>query len=215
MPTTRRFGKPYIFVTHLAKLLGGRRCVWASWFAAHYRYEKHEEQALDLVQWNREHNALMDRRRRELEREGFTVTAEDQNAFKLEGASAILAGKPDLVATKPGVTLVVDGKTGRERESDIWQVLLYLFALPKQKPELKVGLEGEVQYKRGARITVMPEELTPERMGRITDLIAVVAGPNAPAKAPSAYECKTCNIGPKDCPQRIRADVGTVAVGEF
>lgn len=214
-----RSGKPYIYVTWLAKLLGGHECTWSAWFKAHYKYDKYEMQAQDLQAWNREHNDLMRKRRAELEREGFTVTIEDANAFKLEGTLAVLAGKPDLVATKPGHVLLVDGKTGRERESDIWQVLLYLFALPKSRPQLTTNavVEGEVQYKRGdVRLTVMPEELDESRMARMLALIAEVAGRQAPPRVPSVHECKVCNIGPADCPQRIRSTRDeTVAVQDF
>lgn len=213
---TPRGGKPYVWVTWIAKILGGNQCVWAPWFKSRYRYDKHEEQALDLAQWNREHNEMMRARRREMEREGWTVTEESGNAFKVEGDVAIVAGKADLVGRRPGLALVVDGKTGRERESDFWQVLFYLYALPKEFPDLRERtLEGEIQYKRGdQRMTVTPAELTPERMGQIVDLIRVIGGPVAPPRVPSAYECKTCNIGPKDCPVRVR-EQRPVAVGEF
>lgn len=216
---TRRTGKPYIWATWLAKLLGGHECTWSAWFKAHYRYDKVETQAQDLQAWNREHSELMRKRRAELEREGYTVTSEDVNGFKLEGALAVVAGKPDLVATKPGQVLIVDGKTGRERESDIWQVLLYLFAVPKARPMLTTGavLEGEVQYKRGdVRIAVTPDELTDERKARLLALIAEVAGQQAPPRVPSVHECRVCNIGPQDCPERIRPrQDDTVAVEEF
>jgi hypothetical protein len=213
---TPRTGKPYIWVTWLAKLLGGNQCVYSAWFKAHYKYDKFEEMASDLAKWNADHNRLMAARKRELEREGWAVTTEAQNSFTLEGASAVVAGKPDIVATREGLVLVVDGKTGREKESDIWQVLFYLFALPKSRPDLKGALEGEVQYARGdARLTVTPDELTPERMADIVHLIKVVAAPKAPAKVPSREECQRCNIGPRDCPQRVMEDRRAVAVGEF
>jgi len=211
---TRRTGKPYVYVTWLAKILGGQQCVWKAWFAAHYRYDKFEEMAGDLVQWNREHNELMRARVRELQREGFTVTTEEQNAFKLEGECAVVAGKPDIVATKPGIVLVVDGKTGRQRESDLWQVIFYLFAWPKCR-SVNGELEGEVQYKRGnERISLTASEVTPERIEQMTQLIRVIASDTPPAKVPSRSECSVCNIGPTDCPQRVREE-RPVAVGEF
>lgn len=208
-------GKPYIWVTWLAKLLGGNRCVWSAWFKAHYKYDKYEEMAADLVKWNREHNKLMAARVKELEADGWKVMVEDQNAFKLEGEVAVVAGKPDIVATKAGEVLVVDGKTGRERDSDIWQVLFYLFSIPKSRPDLVGNLVGEVQYAKGdVRITLTPEELDADRMGAIVALIKAVAGSEPPAKAPSRDECKRCNIGHKDCPQRVGVEQ-TTAVGEF
>jgi CRISPR/Cas system-associated exonuclease Cas4 (RecB family) len=212
---TARTGKPYIWVTWLAKLLGGHQCVWSAWFKAHYKYDKYEEMAADLVKWNREHNALVAKRVKELEANGWTVMVEDQNAFKLEGEVAVVAGKPDIVATKDGQVLVVDGKTGRERESDIWQVLFYLFAIPKSRPDLKGDLEGEVQYAKGdVRVSLTPADLDEPRMAQLVDLIKAVAGEQPPAKRPSRPECKVCNIGFKDCPQRVGVEQ-TTAVGEF
>lgn len=211
---TKRTGLPYIYVTWLAKLLGGQQCLWSAWFKAHFKYDKHEEQAMDLVKWNRDHNALMARRRKRLEVEGWTVSVEEQNAFRLEGKSAIVAGKPDLVAVKDGQVLVVDGKTGRQRESDIWQVLFYLYALPKSRPDLVGALVGEVEYRNGDAITVTPDELAGERMEAIVDLIQIVAADTPPKRVPSRPECKVCNIGPLDCPQRVGAEQ-TTAVGDF
>lgn len=214
MATARR-GKPYIYVTWLAKLLGGQRCLWSAWFKAHYKYDKFEEQALDLVKWNRDHNKLMAVRQKELEADGWTVMVEEENAFKLEGEAAVVAGKPDLVAVKGDQILVVDGKTGRERESDIWQVLFYLFAIPKSRPDLKGELVGEVFYKSGETITLTPADLDEQRMGQVVSLIKTVASDEPPAKRPSRDECKRCNIGHKDCPERIGVQQETVAVGEF
>jgi len=212
---TPRTGKSYIWVTWLAKLLGGQRCDWSAWFKAHYKYEKFEEMAADLVKWNREHNALMAARVKELEADGWKVMVEDQNSFKLEGEVAVVAGKPDIVATKAGQVMVVHGKTGRERESDLWQVLFYLFAIPKSRPDLVGELVGEVQYAKGdVRITVTPADLDPVRMEQLVGLIRTVAGVAPPPKTPSRAECKTCNIGAKDCPQRVGVEQ-TTAVGEF
>lgn len=209
-----RYGKPYIWATWLAKLLGGNQCVWSAWFKAHFKYDKFEEQASDLVKWNRDHTALMVVRRKELEADGWAVYVEDQNAFKLEGEIAVVAGKPDLVAVKGDRVLVVDGKTGRERDADIWQVMLYLFAVPKARRDLPANLEGEVHYRSGD-ITITPAELTPDRMESIVNLIRVIGGDTPPVKAPSREECKRCNIGVADCPERITAQREMTAVGEW
>jgi CRISPR/Cas system-associated exonuclease Cas4 (RecB family) len=210
----RRHGKSYIWVTWLAKLLGGNECLWSAWFKAHYKYDKFEEQAADLAKWNRDHTKLMAARRRELEQDGWTVTVEDENAFKLEGEVAVVAGKMDLVAVKGDRVLVVDGKTGRERESDLWQVLIYLYALPKSRKDLPPNLEGEVHYRQGD-VSLTPAELTPARMERIVTLIKTVGGETPPPKRPSREECKRCNIGIKDCPERMTRDREAVAVADF
>jgi hypothetical protein len=210
---TRRNGLPYIWATWLAKALAGGGCLYSPWFKAHFKYEKFEEMATDLVQWNREHTRLMNARRQELDEAGYTVTVESQNEFRLQGRVAVVAGKPDLVATLPDRVLVVDGKTGRERDSDIWQVLLYLFAIPKSRPDLTGELEGEVLYKSGRTVTLTPAELAP-RLGEIVSMIHVIASDVPPLKTPDRDNCKFCNIGPKDCPQRVQ-ETRPVAVGEF
>jgi len=210
-----RKGKPRIWVTWLTKLLGGNECVWSAWFKAHYRYDKFEEMAGDLAEWNRQHTALMARRRHELEADGWTITVEQQNDFELEGERAIVAGKPDLIAKKDGRVLVVDGKTGRQRESDIWQVLFYLFAFQKARPDMAGTLEGEIHYlKDDERISVTPEELDADRLDRMVALIKLVADHEPPARRPSRYECQRCNIGSRDCPDRV-TQAATTAVGEF
>jgi CRISPR/Cas system-associated exonuclease Cas4 (RecB family) len=202
----RRDGKAYLWVTWVAKLLGGQQCLWSAWFKGHYAYTKFEEEAANLVEWNRDHNRLMRDRRLELERDGWLVTAEDQNSFKLQGESAVLAGKPDLIARKDDQILVVDGKTGRERDSDVWQVFLYLFALPRCREDITPGpgLAGEVHYQKGDRRVPVPfRDLTPKRTNDLVSLIKVLGASTAPSKAPSREECRRCNISAADCPERV------------
>lgn len=202
---TARSGKPYVYVTWLAKILGGRQCLWAAWFMSHFKYQKFEAEAFDLAEWNRDHARLMRDRATELEENGWTVATEDQNKFALEGTSAVVAGKPDIVATMPGHILIVDGKTGRARESDWWQVLLYLFAWPIARPEMRGALEGEIHYKQNdRRLSVTLQELTDQRRDDIVQLVKVVAGERPPRRAPSRDECARCNIGFADCPERFK-----------
>jgi CRISPR/Cas system-associated exonuclease Cas4 (RecB family) len=215
----QRDGLPYVYVTWLAKLLGGHSCLWSAWFKAHFKYEKFETMGEQLAEWNRDHSAMMRGRVQELEENGWTVTTEDQNAFKLKGKDAIVAGKPDIVATmpgldgKPGHMLVVDGKTGREREADYWQVLIYLFALPFSRPDLTDAhtLEGEVHYKVGdKRVPVPMAALSDERRDDIVRMVKTIAASTPPRRAPSRHECQRCNIGFADCPERFREPDETV-----
>lgn len=219
MPTTPRHGKPYIWVTYLSGLLGGKQCLWAAWFKSRFKYDKYEVEAFDLASWSRDHNRMMRDRKVELEEAGWTVYTEGQNEFKLEVVTAVVAGKPDICATMPGHVLVVDGKTGRERDSDWWQVLLYLYALPKSRPDLVGDLVGEVHYKRGdKRVTVRPAELTQARLDDLLTLIKTISGPTPPSRSPSRDECKRCNIGFADCPERFKERPGQktmTAVADF
>jgi hypothetical protein len=217
---TRRHGLPYVWATHIAKLLAGGQCYWRVWFASHYQYQRFEEQASNLAEWNRQHTALMAAIRQELEEVGWVCTVEEENAFKLKGRSALVAGKPDLIgrleayADQPPRVRIVDGKTGQPRQSDIEQVLLYLFAVQRARKDLVGELEGEVRYAHGSTITVTDAELTEAKVAEITRVIQVVSSDRPPAKAPSRDECRFCNIGPRDCPQRVQESDG-VAVTDF
>lgn len=219
MATTPRGGKPYIWVTWLAKLLGGNQCLWSAWFKAHFKYQKVvEDEGFELAAWARDHDRMMRDRREELEEAGWNVATESQNEFKLEGQGAVVAGKPDIVATMPGHILVVDGKTGRERQSDWWQVLIYLFALPKSRPALVGKIVGEIHYKVGdKRVPVRPSELTEARLDDVVKMVKTIASPTPPRRSPSRDECKRCNIGFADCQERFkeRTQKADVLVTEF
>lgn len=216
-----RRAKPYIWSTWLAKLAGGDQCLWSGWFKAQHQYAKHEENAQQLQEWNRAHTQLMTARKLELQREGYVVYGEEQNAFTVIGQAADVAGKPDLIGVKPDHALLVDGKTGRQRDSDIWQVLIYLWGIPRSASDIRdvlqdKALEGEVHYQRGdERIAVSaPDE---SQIAHVVSLITVLSGPEAPSAAPSKHECGRCNIGPQDCPvryrDRVRQAPASAAVG--
>ena len=102
---------PYIWVTWLPRLLTGESsCEWASWFKAQHDGNSWPKMPsdFDLTQWLTDHTALLNESRATWERQGYSVLTEDQNHFTLRGSSAVLAGKPDLVARKGDEATVVD-----------------------------------------------------------------------------------------------------------
>ncbi len=207
--------KPYIHVTWLAKALANPDCMWQYWFKAHYSYTKHEEMTGDLQRWNREHNELMAARQIEMEEIGFTVHREGAIDFKLEGTTAVVAGKPDIIGNfivpplmiepgkpDPTYTLIVDGKGGIQRESDIWQVKIYLYAIPKcRKDRVRGPLKGEVQYK--SNDVRKPVTLADADVEKIVAMIKQLAGPTPLVKKAHRDDCKWCNIGQWDCPEKV------------
>ena len=201
----KRQGKPYVWVTWITKLLGGQQqCTWASWFKARFKYEKLEEGSFDSAAWSARHAELVRRRAAELADDGWAVTLENENGFKLEGTSGVLSGKPDIVARRDAAVRVIDCKTGRQQDADWWQVLIYLFALPIVRKDLITAgaqLEGEVCYQSGP-LPVTTEELA-ERRHDLIRQIKEVTGSGEPRKTPSVSECRYCNIGPADCEARV------------
>jgi hypothetical protein len=213
MATTRRRGGPYVYVTWLTKLLaGGDRCAWAAWFKASFKYDKKVDESFDLAAWSTEHNLLVTARARQLRADGWTVAIEDENAFRLQGKGCVLAGKPDIVATRGDDLLVVDVKTGKPRDSDWWQILVYLFALPLVQ-SVPARLRGEVVYKTHA-IAVAHEELSGARRDQIITLLRDLSGPPL-EKAPSPRECEFCDISDLDCDARVHTAAAAVMTEAF
>lgn len=202
-----RGGKPWIYATWLAKLLGGDSCVWSAWFKARYRYAKCEspDDLKKLQEWNQNHSRLMRGVHDELVENGWSCAVESQNEFVLVGQAATVKGKPDLIATMPGHALIVDGKTGQPRESDWWQVAIYLFACRHTRPDLLGGdLAGEVRYAQQRPRHIRLRDVTDARADDIVQMVKRIAG-QEPPRAPSRGECARCNIGPQDCPQRFQS----------
>ena len=139
----------------------------------------------------------------ELRGEGYTVFVEGQNKFSLKGKAATLGGVPDLVAVRDGQGLVVDCKSGKQRDSDAFQVLTYMLVLPLTHRACRgVSLAGEVQY-RDSRLRIEPEKLDDELRALIRATIERVGGDAEPSRVPSLAECRFCDITAADCPERV------------
>lgn len=213
MATTPRHGKPYVYATWLTKVIAGdEQCLYQPWFKAHYQYDKRPDPSFDFAAWSVDHQALVERRAAELRADGWTVTVEDQNAFKLFGQTALLSLKPDIIAEQPGGhVLISDAKTGKPRHSDFVQVLLYMAALPKVRADI-TSLRGEVVYTTHT-VPVSYEELTPALTARIFEAVRAAAAATPPAATPSARGCSFCDIAA--CQYRVDVEVPVATVAEF
>lgn len=208
-----RFGKPYLYATWLSPLLAGSAsCQAAVWTKAHFFYDKRRSD-FDFTAWRIAHTAMLEKRAAELRADGWTVTTEDQNAFKLNGKVAILSGKPDLVSRLGDDVLISDLKSGQRRDSDVVQVLLYLFALPLVLTQLRSQrLAGEVVYVDGT-VPVTMDLLTADVRARILAVIDTVAGETSPPKVPAFRECSFCDLAA--CQERIKVDPAMVETTAF
>ena len=96
MAIARQF--PHIWTTSLPRLLTGEcSCEYAAWFKAHYQRHTRQPSDFDAVQWQIEHTALLTETRDRFLASGYDVFTETQNAFRLQGKNAVLAGRPDLL----------------------------------------------------------------------------------------------------------------------
>lgn len=201
MATTPRRGLPTVFVTRLAGLASGdNQCVWATWFAARFRYDKYEEGEFDSAAWAADHDALVLARAAEFELGGAKVRLEKENWIRVTGETVILTGKPDIVAVEGGLHTIADGKTGAVRKKDWWQALLYTYMVLKAwNPNLRVM--AEVVYKT-QRIQVSPHEFTPELKKHAFGILRRMGDATEPARTPSINECRFCDIA--QCPDRLK-----------
>jgi len=203
---------PYAWVSCLTKCLAGETtCLYQPWLKSRFRYEKRPDSNFNLAAWTLDHNALVNGRADELRADGWTVTLEAQNNFKLHGKTVILAGQPDLIAVRGADALVVDGKTGRQRHADFVQVLIYMLVVPRVREHL-TNLRGEVCYK-DHRIAVEPEELTPAVTEQIYALLRRMGESTRPPTSPSRHDCGWCDIA--DCRDRFVDQETPVLVSEF
>lgn len=201
----KRRKRPYVWVTWLTKLLAGEHsCLWRSWYKACFKYTKRPDdpgRAAFFEEWTAKHDAISTARAEELRQAGWVVREEEAAAFKLKGKAGDLAGKPDIAAVKGEEGLVVDAKSGRQRESDAWQVLVYLLALPLSWGK-GIRWRGEVQYK-GRAVDVRP--LGKSEQANITSVLQTITDPTAePRRVPSWSECRYCDVAA--CPERVTTE---------
>ena len=107
---------PYVWVTWLPRMLSGdSSCEWASWFKAQHEGWSWSRMPSDFDQSTcmMGHTTLLNEQRQNWEQRGYSILTEGQNSFHLRGSSAVLAGKPDLVARRRDEITVIDAKTGR------------------------------------------------------------------------------------------------------
>lgn len=195
--------KPFIWPTWITGLLSGdKHCEWAAWVRARHYYAKREEPGREntLSKWKSEHARLVSDHAASLQEDGWQVRLEDQNRFTYHGRAATVGGCPDVVAVKPGVVRIDDGKTGKPRDSDFWQVAIYGMLLPLVDESIaELVVYGNVVYRDRVR-AIAPQQIV-ESTPAIVAQIKRTAGEVAPRRTPSAGECAFCDVA--DCPDRI------------
>ena len=198
---------PYIGTTWLTKLLTGESsCEWAAWFKAHHQGYAVQPSRWNLGQWQIEHTALLGETRDKFLESGDTVHVEAQNAFRLQGRTAVLAGHPDLIIPSGYDVLIVHVKAGVERASHVAQVMAYMYALPPAMDRYKdARLSGEIHYPN--RIQCAPRGGFDQGLiHQLITLIHRVAAPEPPPTTPNPNECGFCDVTVADDPERVDID---------
>lgn len=197
----------YVWVTWLAKLMAGEtQCAWSAWFKTHYTAYPKAPSDFQLAQWQTDHNQLLYELVEERSALGERCYKEHQNSFALEMApSLVLAGKPDLITVDPrGMVTVWDAKTGKRRQSDFVQTMLYMLCLPSALPLYRgKAFAGQLVYKSGDREQVPPDAVSKEFKRCARYFLNLLDAPEPAAHTPSSMECRFCDITAADCGERI------------
>ena len=211
----KRSGRPYIWATSLPRLLTGENsCEWAAWFKAHHENWAKVPNDFDQAKWMLDHTALVNRVREQQESIGHAVSTENQNTFHLRGATATLAGKPDLIAEKSHQVTVIDAKTGRPSPGHRIQVMIYQYAIPRALKQYEDrDVQGRVAYP-DANAGAPASAVSPEFIGNLAGLIRRLASDTPARRVPSAAECRFCDITAADCSARIESDQDTTGETE-
>lgn len=219
LKTERRHGLPYVWVTWITGLLSGEdMCEWKVWFKSRYKYPKIGDPV--SPEWKANHSAMVRARADILRAEGYDVKVEDQNKFKKVGRSAVLSGKPDLIAMKPGRIIVSDEKGGGERRDKYWwQIAIYLRFIRDVIGDIEAGqpepyITGELVY--GDGIDVIPLASIGSAKEMIAQRMLTLGLEMPPARVPSEHECRFCDIPKEDCPVRVsEPDITVIETTEF
>lgn len=206
---------PYVWVTWITGLLAGdAHCEWGAWFKANHTGYAKPATGVNLVVWKSAHGDMVRKRAAALRDAGYAVYAESQNKFVYKGGNGVvLSGIPDVVGIRGDDAVVVDCKTGKERGSDIFQVLVYMWMLPHTvKACAGKKMRGQVEYTDRV-VDIAPDKLTDDVKSLIRGLIQRVGDAAAPPpRVPSSGECRFCGLTCADCEEYVEAEIEASSV---
>ena len=152
------------------------------------------------------HTSLLNQQRQRWEQQGYTVLTEGQNSFNLRGSSAVLAGKPDLIARRRDEVIVIDAKTGHPSPAHAAQVLIYMYALPRALERYKgLSIAGQVAYPDHV-VDIPADAVDGTFVESLGGFMRRLASEMPARRVPSPGECRFCEITPEDCPERADED---------
>ncbi len=185
-------------------MAGETTCEWSTWFKSNYQYDKRPGD-FDQVGWKVQHTRALRELRLERQATGEQVMIERQNSFRWErpDSSLILGGTPDLISIGDHDVRIYDVKTGARRESHQIQVMIYMYCLPREAPVYRQRLlHGTIVYADG-RVDIPATAIDASFIGSFDYFLDILDSSTTPDKAPSASECRFCDIPKSECPERI------------
>lgn len=200
---------PNAWVTHVAGLLSGDNvCLFSPWIRARQKFTDGK----DFTEWKIKHTALVQRETDKLTEDGWIVRLENENYWRLRGETAILSGKPDIVAEKGGRFRIVDAKSGEAEDKHRIQVAVYLVAIPMSWKRT-LNIHGVVAYPDHS-VYVEPHEADHVRPALFA-LMRQIGSTDVPIARPSWKECRFCPVPKSACAVKVETEPAEVAVTEF
>ena len=204
---TLRDGK-FVSPSWAAGLMAGKACTWAPWFWTRNKSwdRPPDDGTSSLDTWRAAHSRLVIELATELRARGLTILQEDQGSFRIKGPTGlVISGRPDIIAINGDDIYVYDAKTGQPRDSDRQQVLIYVYCLGLTTFKGKT-IHGRIRYQTGEESQLEPDRVTSEFRDHFKFFMRLMDSDNEPPRVPSSWECRFCNIGHGDCPERIDYD---------
>lgn len=201
---------PTFWVTQIAKVLVGEQpCLLSPWAKAWKTYTpqpRHDQAALTL--WKAKHTGLLQVLRSRLTGDGWLLDIE--RFFRVEGKSAVVTGKADLIAKAKGKRpLVIDAKSGTPRDSDLAQVLCSMVLLPLAWGKPHLVFDGRVCYETH-EVPLNPEQATALRP-RLMEMLRRLGKPEQPEPSPGRDACRWCEVPESICAVRYSDELAAVS----
>jgi len=133
------------------------------------------------------------------------VSLEGENWFEIAGRSfpVKVSGKPDILAIADQQGFVEDCKTGRRKNSDLYQVLIYLLLLPVSQPRCRgLRLAGRLVYPNEV-MEIEADQVNEAFKAQFREAIALLSSTIPARKVASFQECRFCDISTNYCPERV------------
>ncbi len=187
---------PYIWVSWLAEIMSGDlSCHWKVWFKTHNKLTKKQSSDFDSVAWKINHTKKLTEVKDRLIKNNQNPKLEKYIEYKIPNSNAIIQGRIDCAIETEDTITIYECKTGKERDSDQAQVMLYMYILSKNS---KKQIKGIISYNDKEIEIILPENFEENFNFFVNKLISI----ECPIKNPG-NDCRFCDITKEDCPERI------------
>lgn len=196
----------YVYPTWLARLMTGEvSCEWATWYRAHYKDWNRPLSDFDEARYQMEHTRLAREMRLKRDPTQEKLFVERQGTFWYTHSSGIrISGTPDLVSLNPVENCIYEAKAFKPHSSHRLQVLIYMYCAARSDNAAFRGkrFAGLLQYKDYSQY-IEPGEASGQFEELFNYWLNLLASNKPLEKTPSEQECRFCNIGLLDCPERL------------